>query len=116
MLSDYGENLDRILSEPRWGGNEVISELPNNPGTLNLITKLGDMTDWDAGTMITNLYAIDEKAGNELRYLESLLDEHASSYGLDILYYRYFRKAAHRSESQSLGRILGHLQETSRID
>ena len=35
--------------------------------------------------MITNLYAIDEKAGNELRYLESLLDEHATSYGLDFL-------------------------------
>jgi len=35
--------------------------------------------------MITNLYAIDEKAGTELRYLESLLDEHATSYGLDFL-------------------------------
>ena len=45
MLSDYGENLDRILSESGWGGNEVIFELPNNPGTLNLITKMGDMTD-----------------------------------------------------------------------
>ena len=45
VLSDHGENLDRILSESGWGGNEVIFELPNNPGTLNLITIMGDMTD-----------------------------------------------------------------------